>query len=74
MVIGGLLEFIDGCKVIDFKEYITTDYQDYLVDISIQEYFELQNFQLDKLDSSKLDSRRATHKTKFKEKLEELIS
>ena len=26
VVTGGLLEFIDGCKVIDFKEYITTDY------------------------------------------------
>ena len=33
----------------------------------------MQNFQLDKLDSSKLDSRWATHKIKFKEKLEESI-
>ena len=39
-VIGRLLEFINGSKMIDFKEYITTDHQGYIVDINLIAYFE----------------------------------
>ena len=44
-----------------------------MVDVSLQEFFEVQSFNIDRIDSSKLDPRRATHKIKFLEAVEELI-
>ena len=46
-----------------------TDYKGYLVNINLQEFFEVSYFEIDKIDSSKLDLRRASYKRKFKEKI-----
>ena len=59
--IAGVMQFIDGCKVVNFFEVISIDYRRYIVDVNLQEFFQVKQFNIDRIDSSKLDSRRATH-------------
>jgi hypothetical protein len=51
---------------------ILTNHQRF-IDINLERYFECKEFDLDKIDSSKLDSRKAMHKALFVEKVEEYI-
>ena len=48
-----------------------TDYQGYVFDISIEEYFNSKAFQVDQIDNSKLNLKRQSHQSKFSEKVEE---
>ena len=52
---------------------IMLDHQGYLADIDFEQYFELRSFEIERYKSSKLNSRRLIHRTKFEEKVEELI-
>ena len=72
-MLGGLLQYVDRCKVIDFYKILDIDYQGYIIDINLQEYFKVQKFQINQNDSSKLSSRRLIHCIRFKEKVKELI-
>ena len=50
-----------------------TEHWGYLVDFNLERYFDSKEFSLNKNNSSKLNSRRATHKIKFAEKVKKYI-
>ena len=65
-----LLLCIDRYKVINFNKLFITDYYGFIVDIDMKEYCKVKHFKLDRIDSSKLDSRKASYKAKFIENVE----
>ena len=71
--IAGIIQCIDRCEMIECTETIIIDYCRFLIDVNLERYFQSKSFDLDKNDSSKLDSRRAIHKQKFVEKVKEYI-
>ena len=72
ITIAGLLEFVNRCKFVKFHEMIIIDYYSYIIDLNLQDYFKVRRFDINRIESLKLDSRRASHKQKFNEKVEEL--
>ena len=56
----------------DFNEIIETNYHSYLIDIGIEQYFQTQIDNINKIDYSKLDSSRRLHRIKFIEAIKEL--
>ena len=74
MVSSGLLEVIDRCKMINFNEIISTNYRGYIIDIDLEDYFNMQPFNIDKVKLRQLNSRQAIHKQKFVETIEKYIN
>ena len=37
--ISGIIEYVEGCEVINYNDIMETDYRAYMIDISVQEYF-----------------------------------
>ena len=70
----GLLLFIDRSKMINYSEILLSDYRGHIIDIEVEDYFQMISFEIDKVDNSRLNSRKLLHKTKFVEKVEELIT
>jgi len=70
---AGLLQYVDGCEMIESNELIVTDYRGYLINFNLERYFECKQFVLDDINSLKLDSRWASHKKLFVEKVEEYM-
>ena len=60
-VSNSVVEFIDACELINFNQFIETDHRGYLVDINLELYFELDHFDVEKVTSSQLNSRRLSH-------------
>jgi len=60
-----ILQCLDGCEMLECTETIIMDHWGFLIDVNLERYFQSKPFSLDINDSSKLDSRRATHKEKF---------
>ena len=71
--IARLILFIKGCKIINFNKILVTDYREFIANINMEDYRTVNHFQIDRVDSSKLDSQRASHNIKFIDKVEELI-
>ena len=73
LVSSRLVEVIDGCKLINFNKIISTDHRGFIVDIDLDEYFNMQHFCIDKIESSIINSRRAKYKAKFIETVNKCI-
>jgi len=71
--IAGIINYVDGCTIIECNELIITNHREYLVDVNLERYFDSNEFEIDKNDSSKLDSRWAIYKLKFIEIVEKYI-
>jgi hypothetical protein len=73
MVTIGLSKFIDGSRMIDYNEILITDHREYIIDIYLDDYFDISLDNIDKIDDSRINSRKLTHRTKFIEKIEDLL-
>ena len=45
----GLLEYIDGYKLINYNKILITDYQGYLIDLNLSEYFNIEENCINKI-------------------------
>lgn len=61
----GLLGFIKGCKLTNFKEVVMTDYCGYIINLNINNYFNINTSIFDTRDYDKLDLTRRFHREKF---------
>ena len=59
--------------MIEYNRVIIADYHSYLVNFNLENYFCSKKFELDKINSSKLDLRRTIHKSLFVQKIKEYI-
>ena len=51
-----LLEYIDRYRLIDYNEIIVSNYQGYLIDINLENYFDIKQFSIDYHDYNFLNS------------------
>ena len=68
-----LINYVDRYKLTDFDKLIITNHREYIVDMYLEEYFEVKQFKLNQNDSSKLNLRWSTQIEKFCKKVEKLI-
>ena len=69
----GILESIDGCQITNYHNIIITDHRGFLVDLQLDDYFQVYENFINKLDYSKLNFRKLSHKTKFSDKIDDMI-
>jgi len=68
-----LMEFLYGSKMIDFNKILFTYYREYIVDVSLKDYFSTKGNYLYKIDTNRLNSRRLSYCTRFIKKLDKLL-
>ena len=52
LVTSSVIKFIKGCELINYDQIIETDHQGYLFDINLEQYFEMNQFDVDKVKTS----------------------
>ena len=68
-----ILKYIDSSLLLDFNEIINIDHQGCAINIDLKDYFRMSSFNINKVDTSTLNSWKASHKAKFVEKVKEYI-
>ena len=53
-----LINDIEGCKLINYNQIIESNHRGYLIDLNLEQYFNMNYFDIDRVNSSQLDSRR----------------
>ena len=66
----GLMEYIEGVKLVAHNEIVNTDHRAYIVDINIEEYFEDEFSHWNTINHIMLNSAKKSYRTKFVEELE----
>ena len=41
-----LLEFIDECSIVNFNQIIITDHREFLVDMNLEDFFQVEQFEI----------------------------
>ena len=73
MSIPGILEYIDRSQLIDFNDIILIDYHRYITDINLEDYILMDRNQVDNPNRSRINSQKLSYRTKFEEKVNEII-
>jgi len=73
VITSRVINFIEGCELINYNQIIESDHRGYLIDINLEQYFKINQFNVNKISSSQLNSRRLTHKEIFCKKVKEYI-
>ena len=68
-----IINKIEECKLIIYNQIIYSDYRGYLFNINLERYFKMSLFDIDRVNSSQLDSRRLLHRETFVKKVEEYL-
>ena len=67
---SGIINEIEGYKLINYNQIIQSNHRGYLFDINLERYFKMSFFDIEKVNSSQLDSRRLLHRETFVENIE----
>ena len=71
---AGMLEHIEGCMLLDYNEIVETDHRGYVVDIALDEYFELEFSSWDHINKVMLNPSKRSHRERFVETLENQLN
>ena len=71
---SGILEFIDGCELLGYNEVVETDHRSYVIDISLEEYFNDEISEWDNIDRVMLNPARRSHRENFFQELENQLN
>ena len=66
-----IIEYVEGCKLLDYNEIICLDHWVYIIDINFEEYFREQLSTWDNINKVVLNPSRQSYRKKYKEYLEE---
>ena len=67
------MEVIDRCKVINFNKIIVLDCRDFVLDLDLNDYFNVNALNIDSIDTSQLNLRKASHEKKFIKSIQKYI-
>jgi len=67
---NGIMEYVDGCKILDNNEIVEADHRGYLIDIALEEYFEDEFREWDEVNKTILNPSRRSHREIFLKELE----
>jgi len=68
-----VIKFIEGYKLTNYNQIIELNHWGDLFNINLEQYFGIKYFDIDKVNSSQLNSKQLLHKEKFCEKVKEYI-
>ena len=71
---SGILEYVDGCELLGYNEVVETDHRSYIVDISLNDYFNDEMSEWESIDKVSLNPARRSHMEKFLEELENQLN
>ena len=57
----GVMEYVEGSKLLDFNDIVFTDHRRYITDVNIEEYFGTQLSNYDKINHVVLNPSRRSH-------------
>jgi len=66
----GLIEYVEGVKLVPHNEIVNSDHRAYIVDINIEEYFEDEFSYWNSINHVLLNPAKKSHREKFSEELE----
>lgn len=52
------MEYIEGSKLVDYSEIVESDHRGYVIDVAMEEYFEVEFSQWDSIDRVMLNPSR----------------
>jgi len=67
---NGIMDYIEGCRLINYNEIIESDHRAFMIDVDIEEYFEDEFRGWDKINKVMLNPARKSHRQKFQEVIE----
>jgi len=71
---AGVLEYIEGCMLLDYNDIFETDHRGYMVDVVLDEYFDLEFSSWDHINKIMLNLARRSYRKKFVEILEDQLN
>ena len=69
----GLMEFIEGLKLLSHNEIVWSDHRAYVIDVNFEDYFNEELNRWDNINHMMLDPAKQSHRIKFVEELEEQL-
>ena len=70
---NGILEYVEGCKIIDFGETINSDHRGIIAEIHLEGFFHQYMDDIDQINHTILDCTRISHRNKFNELVEKRL-
>jgi len=70
---SSLINFIEKGEIINYNQIIYSDHRGYLIDINLEQYFSMKQFDIDKVNNSQLNSHWLLYKQKFCKKVKEYV-
>lgn len=67
---NGIMDYVDGCKILPNNEIIEADHRSYLIDIALDEYFEDEFGEWDEVNKVILNPSRRSHREIFVTEIE----
>ena len=71
---AGILDYIEGSMLLDYNDIFETDHRGYMVDIALDEYFEMEFSSWDQINKVMLNPSRRSHREKFVVTLENQLN
>ena len=69
----GLLEYVEGSKLLSHNEIVNTDHRAYVVDVNLEGYFEDEMSSWDDVNHTTLNPSKKSHRIKFVNELEDQL-
>ena len=68
------MNYIDGCKLLDYNDIVESDHKGYLIDVAIEDYFSDDVGEWDNINKVMLNPARRSHRKLFVKLLEEQLN
>jgi hypothetical protein len=69
----GIIDFIDGCKVLEYNDIVETDHRSYVIELALEDYFNEELSEWDKINKVMLNPARRSHRDKFVTELDKQL-
>jgi len=69
----GVMEYVEGSRLMECNEIIFTDHRAYIVDINLNNYFDDQISEWDQINRVVLSLSRRSHRNKFNQSLSDQL-
>ena len=70
----GVIDYVDGCKLLDYNEIVESDHKAYVIDIALEDYFHVEISDWDNINKVMLNPARRSHREQFIETLEQQLN
>ena len=69
----GIMDYIDGCKLLGYNDIVETDHRSYVIEIALEDYFNEELSEWDKINKVVLNPAKRSHRDKFLVELEKQL-